>query len=379
MSGSATLKDRLFQTAFARLPVYTILWEDAEVDARFLAVDDESTVLAISAAGCGVAGLLASRPRSIDAVDINPHHLALAALKCRAACALDSYEELYELFGIGRHARPSHVARRLSEPLPTWMRRYWAVRAGVFRRSVYATGLTARMLAVARRAAGIDEGWLRSMARLGVEARLREVDALCASLVERRAVRAAIESPLQLVTLGINFAQRDRLLESSETQGLAAFMFDHLRRVARTDLERNWFAWHAVAGRFNHGVDDAVPPYLRRASHERSFGAATETRFHNESILTRLAVAASGTWSHYLLCDAADWMAHDVQRRLFDEIHRTARDGAVVLYRSVEDASLVERHGLGDRFQLLEHESAAATLTDRSRQYRRVDLYRVAK
>ena len=379
MRGSMTIKDHLFQAAFARLPVYSILWEDSEVDAKYLGVDETSTVLAISAAGCGVAGLVSARPRSIDAVDINPHHLALAALKIRAAAGLGSYDEFYELFGEGRHPRPREIVGWLADSLPTWMRRYWAVRAGVFRRSLHATGLTARMLTVARRAAGVDEAWLRSMISLPVEERLDRVDALFRSMVARPAVRAAMESPLQLVSLGINFTQRDRLLDSHDTTGLTAFTIEHLKRVARTDLERNWFAWHTIAGRFNHGVDGAVPPYLRRDRHERSYGAPTVARFHNESIVSRLAAAGPSTWSHFMLCDAVDWMPRAGQRRLFDEIVRTARDGAVVLYRSVEDASIVARHGLERRLVLLEAESDAATLADRSRQYRRVNFYRVTK
>src|SRR5262249_12842283 len=150
----------------------------------------------------------------------------------------------------------------------------------------------------------------------------------------------------------------DRLLASHEPPGFASLLVDHLRRVARTDLDRNWFAWHAVAGRFNHALTDAVPPYLRPERHAQSVGAPTRLAFRNERVFDSLAAAAPDTWSHFLLCDAVDWMQHAAQRRLFDEIYRTARDGAVVLYRSVEDASLVERHGLGDRFLALERESA---------------------
>lgn len=371
------LRDRAFQTAFARLPVYNILWEDADVDARLLGLDERSSLFMISAAGCGVASALAARPASIDAVDINAHHLALTALKVRAAVDLASHEELYETFGRGRASRRRVAA--LAAKLPPWMRAYWRARAGAFRESVYRTGVTARMMSLARRLVDVDEAWLRGVARLPVEDRLREVDELFADVFERRLVRAAVESPLQLVALGINFAQRDRLLASHEATGLAAFTLDHLRRAARTDLDTNWFVWQAVLGRFNHDDPRAVPPYLRRESWERSFGAPTDVRFRNESVFARLAAAGPGAWSHYALCDAVDWMPHDAQRRLLEEVVRTARDGAVVLYRSVEDASLAERHGLSDVLVLREAESAEAALADRTRQYRRVNVYDVRR
>ena len=44
-------RDVLFQHVFSRLFVYNILWEDAEVDETYLDLDEDSTVLGISAAG----------------------------------------------------------------------------------------------------------------------------------------------------------------------------------------------------------------------------------------------------------------------------------------------------------------------------------------
>ncbi|GAB4212709.1 MAG: hypothetical protein OHK0013_35810 [Sandaracinaceae bacterium] len=73
----------MFRSTFQRLFVYNILFEDSEVDEALLDLDERSRVLSITGAGCGVAAMIARRREAIDAVDINPHHLALAALKSR--------------------------------------------------------------------------------------------------------------------------------------------------------------------------------------------------------------------------------------------------------------------------------------------------------
>ena len=91
------LRDVAFQHTFQQLFVYNILFEDAEVDETHLEIGERSRVLSITGAGCGVAGMLSRDPRSIDAVDINPHHLALTALKCTAAQRLRSYARFYDL------------------------------------------------------------------------------------------------------------------------------------------------------------------------------------------------------------------------------------------------------------------------------------------
>src|SRR5690606_25087224 len=84
-----------------RLFVYNILFEDSEVDGKYFGIDEKSRILGISAAGCGLASMLRFAPERIDAVDINGHHLALAALRMAAAQRLRSFEEFYALFGRG--------------------------------------------------------------------------------------------------------------------------------------------------------------------------------------------------------------------------------------------------------------------------------------
>lgn len=370
-------RDLAFEHVFSRLFVYNLLWEDSEVDERFLEIDAHSTILGISGAGCRIAGHLSQHPRTIDAVDINPYHLALTALKTAAAQRLRAYDTFYNLLGRGHHPQHAAVIREVVGALPEWIQRHWQRHHGLFARAFYRTGLTARMFGALRRLTGIDAGWLRDRCAEPVERRLRAIDESIAPVLRGRGVTALLRSPMQLIALGINFTQRDRLL-GAQRGDLTEYLIEHLRRVAATDLARNWFAWAAIAGHYNHDLPDAVPPYLRRDRHARSFGAPTRVTFHRRNIFSVLADAGPATWSHYTLCDAPDWMPPAAQKRLLTEIVRTGRDGGVVAYRSVEPGSLVARHGLGERLQLLTASSTAAVQQDRSRQYERVSYYRIA-
>lgn len=371
------LRDRLFQRTFAKLFVYNILWEDSEVDERFLDIDEDSSVLCITGAGCGVAGMMTGRPQRIDAVDINPHHLSLAALKITAAQRMESYSQFYDLFGRGWASDPERTVGRLTETLPRWMQRYWKRHHSRFDKSMLRQGLTARMLHALRRQVGIDAAWLREMIKEDAEARMRAVDEWVGPVLHKPHVKAILNSPLQLVSLGINFQQRDRIVET-EGMGISEFILEHLKRVAETDCETNWFVWYTVAGQFNHDHPDAVPPYLRKDRWETSFQAPTSVRYHNRNLFEVLATAGPRTWSHYTLCDAPDWLDTGGQKRLLDEIYRTSRDGAVVLARSVEGQSMVENVGYNKKFVPMEQASDTATALDRSRQYRKVAFYRVA-
>ncbi len=371
------LKDRLFQQTFSRLFVYNILFEDSEVDQRYLALDEDSQVLAISGAGCGVASMLARHPARIDAVDINPHHLALSALKVTAAQRLQPYSSFYDLFGRGWLPDPEPIVRRLALGLPPWMQRYWKNRHALFNRTLYGEGLTSRIIRVLRSQTGIDAGWLRWLMTQDLHERLRSIDDYIAPFLARPWVRAVTRSPVQLLALGINFKQAERMLEAEGTS-LSDFILHHIKRLADTDLPRNWFVWYYVTGQFHHDDPEGVPPYLRRDSHEASLESPTDVRYHRGSIFGVLEEAGPNSWSHFCLLDVPDWLPEASQKRLLEELQRTGREGATILYRSVEEESIFERHGMADRFPELESETEKATQQDRTRQYKRVRFHRLA-
>ncbi len=368
------LRDRAFQRVFSRTFVYNILFEDAEVDEQYLGLDEDSTVLSITGAGCGVAGMVTKRPRRIDAVDINRHHLALAALKATAAQRMEHYDDFYDLLARGWSPEPEQHLRPLADYLPSWVASYWKRYSHRFEQSLYLQGLTAKMLRTLRRQMGMGVDWARTICAMPLEERVRTLHAKL-SEVDTPITRALLDSPLQLIALGINFQQRDRLV-ATEQSSMADYFITHLTRVMETDLWKNWFFWYAAAGTFNHRDKDAVPPYLRRDRWEKSLGAPTELRFRHGNLFDLLDEAGPQTWSHYTLCDAVDWMAPKVQRRLFDEIRRTSRPDATIMLRSVEDDDPVAGCGADAYLEKLPH-SEAASLADRSRQYRQVNFYRV--
>jgi len=370
------IRDVAFQKVFQKFLIYNVLFEDAEVDEEFLGVDEDASVLSITGAGCGAAGVVGQRADSLDAVDINLHHLALTALKITAMRRL-SYDTFYELLGRGTVADPFGVIKYLGRHMPLWARDYWLDSYERFSENLYREGLTARMFRWLRRALGLDAGFLRRLSELSLEERLRRVDETFAPLAEHSVLTSVLSSPIQMLSMGINYEQLDRLLETEGEQNLAELVVSYLRRLARTDLETNWFAWLGVAGCYNHAREDALPPYLRRDRWRRAQDSSTDVRYHHEDIFDVLAEAPRETWTHYTLCDMPDWLPPETQESLLDEILRTSVDGAIFQYRTVADDCVVERHGMENHFQRLDARSERATRRERTRLYRHVHFYRV--
>jgi S-adenosylmethionine-diacylglycerol 3-amino-3-carboxypropyl transferase len=372
------LRDVAFQNAFSKLFVYNILFEDAEVDERFLGVEEDSSVLSITGAGCGVAGMVSRRPRTMDAVDINPHHLALSALKVTAAQRLAPYHTFYDLLGHGSVHNPKEVISQIAHYMPRWVQKYWKRHHGRFSQNFYEQGLTAQMVKVLRHFGNIDMAFMRELMAQNPEGRYSMLESVVAPVFERRLIKTIVQSPVQLLSLGVNYEQRNRMLEAEGQEDMIDFILHHFRRLLATELETNWFVWLYVTGQYNHERQDAVPPYLRKDRWERSQHGPSRVRYHNRNIFDVLGDAPRNTWSHYTLCDMPDWLPMPLQRNLLDEILRTSRDGAVVLYRTVEDDCLVERHGMHQHFERMDEVSEQASEQDRSRQYRHVHFYRVS-
>ncbi|WP_433379452.1 DUF3419 family protein [Actinoplanes sp. CA-142083] len=369
--------DRAFAATFRHVFAFSLLYEDSEVDNRVLGLDFRSRVLAVSGAGCGVAGLLAAHPARIDAVDINPHHLALAALKVAATRQVTSYDEFYQLLGRGRHGDPERTLQPLMAELPDWVGRYWRANHRRFRTNLYAEGLVGTFQRWLRRKLGIDADYLRALQQLPPAERVERLSPVLTSLRRAWPARTMVNTPLLLLGIGVNFEQRQRNLRANRAATMMEVVTAHFERLAQTDLETNWFVWVGLTGEFNHDHPDAVPPYLRAESHKRALEAPTRVGFHRESLQRMLAEATPGQWSHFSLCDVLDWLPADAQRQLLHRIARVGGPDALVLTRSVESDCVVERAGLADLYERVEPASTEATEQERTRLYGRVNVYRV--
>lgn len=367
----------MFMSVFRRLFIYNIVFEDGEVDQSILGLDGESEVISITGAGCGVAGMAHKRIHRLDAVDINHHHLALAALKLQGAQKLEAYSDFYDLFARGYATDPGTMVRKLTEGLPPWIQKYWKHHHRRFHRPYFRQSMSGHLFWMLRKLADLSADWLRKTIPMSLEERCQFIDETVGPALRRPFAKALMKTPFHDLSMGINKNQRDRALEATNYDDLVSYYIFQMKRVAETDIERNWIAWYTVAGHFNHDNPDSLPPYLRRGMHERSVGGDMPVRYHNDNLINVMRRAGSNTWSHYIVSDAPDWMPETVQRQMLEEIARTAKPGAVVLRRTVENDCLMEKHGMTRRFERLDDPSDWATRTECSRNFQRVDLYRL--
>ena len=338
---SKRLQDWVFHRIHGNKLVYNTCWEDPRCDRALLEIDTDSEIVMITSAGCNALDYLLDDPRIIHCVDINPRQNALLHLKQAAYRSVD-WENFFAFFGTGKHSNYRQVyTDQLREWLPQRSRRFWDRHIRYFRprgqrNSLYYHG-TAGYFA-----------WLIGRLLRGSKDLLPQIETVfsAASLSEQRERYLALEDKLlkgpiswllrQHVTMdlvGVPRSQRALCQEQYET-GTLGYIQDCLRRVFTTIPARdNYFYQLYLTGNYSTEV---CPEYLR-AEHftllrDRSF----RLRTYDRSIAAFLT-QNPGRYSHFVLLDHQDWLAHHDYPALCEEwrlILANSRPGTRILLRS---------------------------------------------
>ena len=107
------------------------------------------------------------------------------------------------------------------------------------------------------------------------------------------------------------------------------------------DLTDNYFAWQAFSRALCDDRPGPLPPYLQADT----FAAIRDAPTGCASCCTR----SPSTWprsrrrrlDRYVLLDAQDWMSDEELTRLWQQITRTARPGARVIFRTAAEAAML--------------------------------------
>jgi S-adenosylmethionine-diacylglycerol 3-amino-3-carboxypropyl transferase len=380
------LSERLFALAFSGL-VYPQIWEDPDVDMAAMRLAEGHRIVTIASGGCNILAYLTRQPASIDAVDLNPAHIALNRLKLAALAHLPSQDDFFRFFsGIGDRGNASRYDRLIAPHLEAPTRRYWEARRWngrrrieVFNGNFYRTGLLGFCIAVGHAVArlhGVNPAEIMEAKTMRdqrhfFEDRLRP-------LFDRPLVRLATRSKASLFGLGIPPAQYDAL-GAGEAGSMAKVLCRRVEKLAcEFPLRKNYFAWQAFARRYPTPGEGALPAYLQPANHAALKESTGRVAIHHKSFTELLAEKPAGSVDRFVLLDAQDWMNDRQLNALWAEITRTAAPGARVIFRTADEPSLLPgrlSQELLDAWRYEAEESSALNLEDRSAIYGGFHLY----
>lgn len=384
--------ERLFTFAFKGL-VYPQIWEDPDVDMQALKLTPASRMVTIASGGCNVLSYLTANPAEITAVDLNRAHVALGRLKLLAAKRLPNYDTFYRFFGeADEKANIAAYERFLRDELDPASRSYWEGRdlAGwgrkritLFSRDLYHHGLLGYFIGVGHfvaRLYGIDPKHI--VRARSLEEQRSFFDTALAPLFDKRLVRWATSKKMSLYGLGIPPAQYEALVSASAEGDMSSVLRQRLEKLAcNFSMADNYFAWQAFSRGYapvEGGESGPLPPYLKREHFEAIRDRAGRVRVLNRNFTEHLQSEPDSSLDAYVLLDAQDWMTDAQLNGLWDEITRTAKPGARVIFRTAAEPTLLPgrvRDETLDRWTYEAEESLRLNNLDRSSIYGGFHLY----
>ncbi|MBS3649165.1 DUF3419 family protein [Pseudaminobacter sp. 19-2017] len=379
------LSERLFTLLFSGL-VYPQIWEDPEVDIEAMQLAENHRVVTIASGGCNVLAYLTRSPKRIDAVDLNPAHIALNRLKLAALIHLPTQRDFHRFFGEpGNRYNGAAYDRFIAPHLDAQSRLYWEGRTlrgrriDQFRRNFYRTGLLGQFIAAGHWAArlhGVDPRQLIEAQNVR-EQRLFFEEQL-APIFDKPLLRFATAQKASLFGLGIPPAQYEALLASGDGT-MAGVLKRRLRKLACDfPLNDNYFAWQAFARRYPAPGQGRLPAYLEPENFEVLKANAGRVVIHHANVAELLARKPAGSVDRFVLLDAQDWMTDAQLNALWAEITRTAAPQARVIFRTAAEPSLLPGRlsdGLLGRWDYRAEESRQLSARDRSAIYGGFHLY----
>jgi len=264
-------------------------------------------------------------------------------------------------------------------------RRYWESRdrlgrrrIGYFGRNVYRHGLLGTFIGAGHLLARVHGRNPRRMLAARSREEQRQIfKTELAPLFEKKHIRWLCEKPSALFGLGIPPSQF-KALKGDESH-MAHVLRGRLERLACDfDLSDNYFAWQAFGRRYASGGSGPLPPYLQRANFEVLRQRVDLVEPTHASFTEYLASQPAASCDGYVLLDAQDWMTDEQLNALWQEIDRTAKPGARVIFRTAGETTILPGRipdAVLERFTYDPEESREWTRRDRSSIYGGFHLY----
>lgn len=385
-SSSKGLLDKLFTVWFDRL-VYPQIWEDPEIDAKALQINENSNIMTIASGSCNIFNYLVFNPKSVSAVDLNGAHIALFHLKKAALIHLPTYDDFFDFFGYANKKNNIKNYEKYIRPhLDEKTLVYWeskdrfkrCKRIEYFEKGFYKYGLLGEFIGFVHKASKlIGCNPKKIMEAKNIKEQIELFEKHIAPAFDKKIVKMALNNPITLYSLGIPPSQFIKM--QNETTSMSELVKERVRKLACDfDLKDNYFAWQAFAREYDVKHKRAVPLYLKEENYEKLKANAHKATICHTTMTDYLKSHDGEKFSSFVLLDAQDWMDNAVLNELWSVITNVSTDDAKVIFRTAGAEDIIkgrlnEQTALA--WQYNEPVNAALTQLDRSAIYGGFHLY----
>ena len=360
------------QVALSEL-LFGMSWEDPESDRAALKIRSGETLLTISSGGCNTLSFLLDDPKHVYAIDINSSQSHLLALKCAAIRRLEA-PELAAFLGLTPSDDRLKTFEALTPHLDPSAVTYWRARSDAIAAGVAQQGRFELFLRRFRKFLRLIQGKRRVekvFEAKSLDEQVEYFDERWNTFQWRLLFRLAFNKRvLARRGLSSDYFRFD--------DGSTSFSDSFFRRARHAfcemPIQANYFLAQYLLGRYVSS--DALPAYLKPDALPIVRERLDRIEILSADAKRWLAERPSGSIDLFSLSNICELMNAEDTLTTFQEVARTARDGARICFRNL----MVPRDvpsSLTHRIRLRDDESRELLRRDRSFVYSRVNAYDV--
>jgi S-adenosylmethionine-diacylglycerol 3-amino-3-carboxypropyl transferase len=318
------------QVQLSRL-IFTHNWEDPAMDERALKIKEGDTVFTITSGGCNTLGFLRFDPAAIFCVDINPAQNHLMELKKAAFSKLD-HESLWRFFGLGDCDRPG-IFRILNNDLTPEAQSFWKANLNTVKNGIIMNGRYERFVKLAGKLLALLEG----RKKVNTFFSLR-------STVEQKKFYDERWDNKRWQWIFKTMFNKKRLAKKGLVSdyfhfddGSSSFSESFYKRAGHVmkdiPVQSNYFIALYLLG---HYLDhDNIPEYLKEEHFECLKKNVDRVNPVSEDSKYWLEKQQDNMFDAFALSNICELMDGADTRKLFDEVIRTAKPGARIIFRNL--------------------------------------------
>jgi len=357
LSSRQGILQKLFAVWFDAF-VYNQIWEDPRVDLEALRLDQNSRVLTISSGGCNALNYLVENPEFVTAVDLNRHHIFLLNLKLAALKHLPTHGDFFAFFGYGKSPDAVELYKDFLAPhLDRPTRTFWE-----------SNSLTGRLFNKKRIDFFKDSGlyehsrngyFLRIFHRFSHLFGCRPEEILKAKNLEEQqklytkylepffdsfVIKTLGKMPIMMFGLGIPPQQYNELKKDLGNNKTIIDIFRERTKQLACDypVQENYFAWQALARRYDTENRVAIPEYLKAENYISLKENAHRLNTKICSATDEIEQRPKDTFNRFVFLDAQDWMNAKTMTELWSAIAEKAEPESRIIFRTASGASPIE-------------------------------------
>ena len=321
--------------------VFNTCWEDPRIDRQLLKLDCNSRVVMITSAGCNALEYLLDNPAEIHCIDINSRQNALLELKMRMIIR-GQYDDFFEMFGLGSHQKHQDIFREVLPSISVPAKKFWQGRVNWFsprsyRRSFYHYGTFGGLIWVS---VGIlrvlQESYFREGLKMfdaGSLEEQREIFDHCKRKWMHRILSGFLANSLILLAGGVS-RQQIRDINRDFPGGMRLHVMNIFKKIFYDiPLKDNYFWRVYLKGTY---TKDCLPEYLKAENFDPIKQRIGRVSINHASVASFLKKHPDN-YTHFVLLDHQDWLAHHKSVALDEEwklILRNSGSGTRILMRS---------------------------------------------